>query len=445
MRKLFFPALLLGALAFTSCSDDDDIIVPVFNVEAEGFGSIENLSMAQEDTLSLKVNVENLEKYTVSWKVNGEDVATGTSYDFVAKDMGKSMISATVIAESANPSSIAMEVEVYGKYKHGTFVLSEGNFGSENGRLAFISPKGIVTDSAYYKVNSSFIGNTAQDLFISDNKMYIISQNGDVLGGDGMLVVANAETLKKEAAYNEELEAMAKTWPTHVAVVGNQVYIRDNKGVSLFNTDSKELTFVEGTAGAIKNRMAVIGTKVYAIVGSNVVVIENGTVSNTIKIGSKISGIQKTDDNNLWVSCDTKPAQMCKVSTTDYSVMQKNEISESGMGAGWGATPAFSAKGDTIYFSNASTKIYRHIFSQKSTEYMVNVVEQVPDAKMAYNNLAVHPETGDVYFTSIKGYGNDYLINDISVFDFDSTPSLKADYKGNVSFPAGVFFTASFK
>ena len=444
MRKLFFPVLLLGAVAFTSCSDDD-VIVPVFSIEAEGFNSSENISMPQEDTLSLKVNIENLSNYSVTWKVNNKEVATGNTYAFVAQNMGKQMISATVVAENANPTSVGMEIDVYGKYKHGTFVLSEGNMSNENGRLAFISPKGIVTDSAYFKANASYLGNSTEDLFIANNKMYIISQNGNALGGDGMLIVANAETLKREAAYNEELKEMAKTWPTHVAVVGNQAYIRDNNGVNLFNTDTKELKFIEGTERAAKNRMAVVGSKVYAIVGNDIVEMENGTVSNTIKIGSKISGILKTDDNNLWVSCDVKPAQICKVSTKDHNIMQKNEISEGGVSAGWGATPGISAKGDTLYFSNATTTIYRHIFSQNKTDKMVDVKDVVPNAKMAYNNLAVHPETGDVYFTSIKGYGEDYKINDISVFNFDSNPILKADYKGNTSFPAGVFFTASYK
>ena len=107
----------------------------------------------------------------------------------------------------------SVNVTVYGKYRDGVFVLNEGNMTSENGFLTFISPKGEVTDSVYYKVNGSSLGNVTQSLFIADKKMYIISQNGNRMNGDGLLVVADAETLKKVAAYNDELADLS--WPTH--------------------------------------------------------------------------------------------------------------------------------------------------------------------------------------------------------------------------------------
>lgn len=52
-----------------------------------------------------------------------------------------------------------------------------------------------MTEEAYFEANGTHLGVVSQDLFIANNKMYIISQNG---GEDGMLVIANAETLKRE-------------------------------------------------------------------------------------------------------------------------------------------------------------------------------------------------------------------------------------------------------
>lgn len=45
--------------------------------------------------------------------------------------------------------------------------------------LIFISPKGILTDSAYYKANGSMLSLLSQDLFIANNKLYIISQKAE--------------------------------------------------------------------------------------------------------------------------------------------------------------------------------------------------------------------------------------------------------------------------
>ena len=73
-----------------------------------------------------------------------------------------------------------------------------GNMGNETGTLTFVDSKGIAVDSAYYRVNQTLLGNVCQDLFISDNKMYILSQNGAKNGGEGLLTIANATSLEKE-------------------------------------------------------------------------------------------------------------------------------------------------------------------------------------------------------------------------------------------------------
>lgn len=325
----------------------------------------------------------------------------------------------------------------------GAFVLNEGNMTSDNGSLIYISPAGKVVDRAYWRANGSTLGNATQDLYIADGKMYVISQNGNRDGGDGLLVVADARTLKRTAAYNDELSALS--WPTHVAVVGKTAYIRDNAGVHGFDLDTKALTFVEGSKGALKNRMAVVGDKVFVPASRSVLVIRNGAVEHTIAFEGAISGVIPTDDGNLWVSCTTSPARISKVNAADYTLIQTNTLGDYKVGAGWGATPGISAKGDVIYFSNATSTICRHTFSTNRTESLTDVKSHISNVGMAYNNLAVHPRTGEVYFNSIKGYGMDCLVNDITVFDFSAaTPLLRHDYKNYTRFPAGVFFTAGF-
>lgn len=326
---------------------------------------------------------------------------------------------------------------------NGAFVLNEGNMTSEPGSVIYITPAGKVIDRAYRRMNNSTLGNSTQDICIADNKMYIIAQNGNRDGGDGMLVVADARTLKREAAYNDELSKLS--WPTHIAVVGKSAYIRDNAGVYRFDLDTKALALVDGTGGALKNRMAVVGDKVFVPASKSVLVLQNGAVVQKIAFPGAVSGVIKSDDGNLWVSCTTSPAQISKVSAADYSIIRTNTLGDKGVGAGWGATPGISARGDAIYFSNATSKICRHTFSTDQTEYLTDVKDHIGNVGMAYNNLAVHPVTGEVYFNSIKGYGPDFLTNDITVFDFSAaTPVLIHDYKDYTRFPAGIFFTAGF-
>lgn len=425
----------------SSCSKDENPVLPAITVEGINGAKAE---IAQDDTLTLKVKIESPTTSNITWMVDGSAKGVGETFQFIAKALGNH----TLKVEVKNSDGVTAQdimVEVYGKYRNGTFILNEGNMTSENGFLSFISTKGLITDSIYLKTNKQPVGNVPQDMFTANGKIYIISQNGDRMGGN-YLTVANAETMAKVAAYTSEFNDKL-SWPTHVAVVGDDnVYIRDNNGVYLFNTTSKALTFVEGSKGALKNRMAVVGNKVFVPAGKAIYVVKNGAVESTITLPGAVSGVLKSKDGNLWVSCTTSPAQILKISASDYSTIASNTLGDAKVGAGWGATPAISAKGDTLYFSNASTTIWRHIFGQNQTVKMVNVKDYIADAGIVYNNLAVNPTTGEVYFNTIKGYGLDFLINDISVWtDKGNTLEFKRTYKNHTHFPAGIFFTDSYK
>lgn len=450
MKKNILAVGLMITLIAVSCSKNDTIdpISPEApEVTILSMQSSQNV--AQEDTLIFKAKAT--EGSAITWSVDGKETAGKDSiYKFVSKELGAHTISVTA-SKNEKRTVAQTTITVYGKYKYGTFVLNEGNMTSENGTLIFISPKGVVTDSAYFKANGTELGNVTQDLFIRNGKMYIISQNGKknavgtTFANDGMLVVANAETLKKEAAYNDELATLS--WPTHIAVLNEQnVIIRDNAGLYRFNTATKALTFIKGSRSAAKLTMAVSNGKIFAAAGSKIYVVEadKDTISYGIDMKAAVSGVVKADDGNIWASTTGSPHKISKINYRDYSLIKANEISTGSVGAGFGATPGITAKGDTLYFSNASTKIYRHIFSANATEFMVDAKTMVENAGIVYNNIAVHPVTGEVYLNTIKGYGLNFLINNISVFNFSGEAILSANYQDYTNFPAGIFFTYSF-
>ncbi|NML21378.1 DUF5074 domain-containing protein [Pseudoflavitalea sp. G-6-1-2] len=449
MKKSF---LVLGTsivLATVSCSKDDKI-EPVKATEVEIVNVFSKNSIAQEDTVVFKVKATPGSSF--AWTVNGKSVdAKDSIFKFVSNDLGEHVIAVTASANDKKASS-QTNVTVYGKYKFGTFVLNEGNMTSENGSLTFISPLGKVTDNAYFKANGTDLGNVAQDLYVHNNKVYIISQNGkkNAMGqpvvNDGLLVVANAETLKKEAAYDEELASLS--WPTHIAVLNAEnVIIRDNNGLYRFNTVTKALTFIKGSRSAAKLTMAVSNNKVFAAAGSKIYVIEanKDTLSYGWDMKASVSGLVKAHDGNIWVSTTGSPAKISKINYRDYSLIKANDITTGSLSSGWGATPGITAKGDTLYFSGAGTKMYRHVFSIGSTEFMADAKSMIENANIVYNNIAVHPLTGEVYMNTIKGYGMDYLNNSCAVYNFSNRAAVSANYKNYTKFPAGIFFTYNFE
>jgi hypothetical protein len=445
--------LVLGAfiaIAVVSCSKKDSTeVLPIGGTEVEIVNVLDQNNVAQEDTLIFKVKA--IQGSTFVWSVDGKEVVVNDSiFKFVSNDLGEHTITVTASRNDKKATSKA-NVAVYGKYKYGTFVLNEGNMTTENGSLTFISPKGVVTDSAYIKENGTALGNVAQDLYIHHNKIYIISQNGkkNAAGAgfenDGMLVVANAETLKKEAAYNDELAILK--WPTHVAVLNEEnVILRDNSGLYRFNTINKTLTFIKGSRSAAKLTMAVSNNKIFAAAGSKVYVVEpdKDTLTYALDMKAGVSGVVKASDGNIWISTTGSPSKISKINFRDYSLIKANDITTGSVSAGVAATPGITAKGDTLYFSGAGTKMYRHLFSTGTTEFLADAKTMVENANIVYNNIAVHPISGEVYMNTIKGYGWNFQVNNTSVFNFSHKATLSTNYQNHTSFPAGIFFTWSF-
>lgn len=446
-KVIYFLSCLVLIVGLVSCSDDEKFMPLSVSIDGSGVKEV-----VQGGTINLVAKVEGSEGLEYNWTLDGKVVSTKSNYEFTSTETGKYIVRLTVLNEQRNEASTEISVEVYGKYKNGTFVINEGAVwgGDKGGYLIFISPQGEVVKNAFQTENNgAWLGSCPQDLFIANNKMYIVSQNGGNEGG--FLTVLNAETLKMEAAYEGQLKGKID-WPTHVAVLGDDdVYLRDNAGISVFHPSNGQATFIQGTESARKNTMAVVGGKVFASQGKKLLAIEAGKdkVSATVEFDGAISGVIKSSDNNVWVSVAS--GKIAKVNAKDYSIIRVNDLSSNAdakkaLTASVAASPGITAKGDTLYMSALGTKIFRHIFTKDETKLMVDAKTIVENANIVYNTVAVDPVTGGVYLNTIKGFGSNVNTNQISVFDFSGSESaLKAAYNDYTKFPAGVFFTHNFK
>lgn len=156
MKKFYLALLFLGMfVGFLSSCDDDDKFKPDAP-ELEIISKSGSFAVAKEDTLFLKAKMNNPQETKLSWTMNGQEVSTDSVYMFIAEEMGNYKIDVKASNEGGETSA-NVSVEVYGKYKYGTFVLNEGQYlKGDVGTLVFISPKGVVTDSVYYRENGGF-------------------------------------------------------------------------------------------------------------------------------------------------------------------------------------------------------------------------------------------------------------------------------------------------
>lgn len=442
MKKYGFLLLLLGVFAgvLSSCNDDDEFI-PQLKVVSQSGG----FAVAQDDTLHLSVESNLCPDADYIWTIKDEVVAHGLKFDFIAKELGDRKINVKSVCASGEVAA-DVSVEVYGKYKYGTFILNEGPW-KKSGFLSFISPKGVIVDSVYAKENDGeHLGEYTQDLFIVSNRMYIVSQNG---GGAGYLAVVNAETLKKEKGFQSELDGKVNT-PTHVAVLGeDDIYLRDGSGIKVFHPSTGEVALIDGTKGASKKTMLVLNNKVYACVKNSVVEIESGksSISNKMDFDATVTGIVKSSDEKIWVV--TKNGIIAKMDATTGSIEKSNQLEGDVLTActfEWASTPNITAKGDTLYLNGGGTKIFRHIFSENRTDLMVDASTMLENAKQSYNTVAVHPLTGEVVLNTNRGWGDGVYMNHITFFDFSGNePKISVDYKNHTVSPAGIFFTYNFE
>lgn len=450
MKKLIYSLALLLAVTLSSCQKDDkQIINPELDIKIEGVTAEKEMLMPLEGTLLLKVDVGNLTNFTVAWSDNGEKVSTEPEYKFTATELGDHKI-VVVVNHDGGETMSEITIKVHGKYEHGTFILNEGNMSTENGFLSFITSSGEITGSVYFKENGKSLGAVCQDLYIANGNIYIVCQNGEKMEGEGNFIIADAKTLKRKAAYGSA-DFQNNSLPTHVAVMGTNVFIRGNSGITLFDEKTSTFKLIPNTQGAAKNSMAVVGDKLFASGGSSMMVLtqKNGEISvESVPCPGRVGAIIKSNDGDIWLACGGSPSTITKVNAKTHEFIEQHNISEVALGLSRRTSPTICAKADTIYMKaegDSATEIWRHIFGKNETKLMVNVKEHIENGKQGYNAINVNPKTGYVYVNTMKGYGWDFLFNNITIWNFNGdAPLLVKDYKNHTHFPAGIYFTDSF-
>jgi hypothetical protein len=450
-KKILIASLALIA-GLASCKKDDPTPSPNPPSTLTIDGVASNLEFYQLDTAHLSVaGVAKDAAAKAVWVVNGAKAAEGATFDFTTAHPGKYEVTLTVDGKSAKHT-----YTVAPRFSEGAFLLNEGNSGNETGSLTYIHPsKKLVIDQAYFHINGTKLGNVCQDLAFGNDKVYIISQNGPRNGGEGLLTIAEAGSLKKVKVYNDA--TLAQKWPTHIAVIRDHIYLRADykatptspKGCIYRGTEDGGFTLIPETEGVMKMRMAQIGERLFALTSDSKVLMIQGTqVVRELDLSpAKPTGIAVSHDGKLWVST-TSPNAILKVDPTpdnfvalDTHVLDKS-ISATGPQS-WERTTssAFFAHGDKLYFTGQSSVIYCHDFATSKTSQVIDVktIDGVgTSANQYYNSLGVDPATGELYYAAFEDYSTYNKKNVTMVLKADGTKLLLKEQVN--SFPAGFYF-----
>lgn len=386
---------------------------------------------------------------------------------------------------TGNDSSVVDTTEYLGGYAdpNGVLILNQGARRVENSSITYISPEGKIEESVYRNINGTSFGNEAQDLYMYNGKLYILS-NGiyspNDEEGDGVLIIADAVTLKKERAYKmselkfkrpegslDENEWMPLTTPfENIAVLDEKnIFISEGQGVFRFDSTTGELNIIEGsyhfgnqgntieevacTRGIIR-----VGDCLYCGGGGfweTTRLIEFSKDKNTIGRvipdlkGDFISGILQTGEREIMLATcgrggETK-SYLYFVDLDKWEITKEKQIAED-ISAEFFNTSGITLAGDYIYYAAGGTKIKRLSLKDWKSEEYINVSKDAPNGIYLNCNVVADPvkqylyvAVSDEYSESVVPTNNYLLIYDCS----KDTPVLVKCLLNNTDYPIGIY------
>ena len=438
MNKKLQIAFLAIALGLTACVQDEVMPKLPEDLHIDASSGATNLHQLEKaDFTAVGSTVKDGKD--VTWYVNGKQVATGLNYAFSSNLPGE-----FEIMVKANGQEFKKKYGVRPRFDKGVFLLNEGSMNTETGSLTYLNAKHkVIVDNAFYRVNGKRLGNVCQDMAFANDKIYIISQNGKAHGGEGMLVIAEANSLKFLSEYTDE--KLVALNPSHIAVVGDKIYLRTDKGIYV-GGEQGGFKLIPETLKASKLNMKTVGDLVFALTQDNKVLMIQGdrVVASLALAEGKVSGLALSNNGSLFMSY-TNPNRIAKLSQDpkEFKILEEQNEETANLAQKETSSSRIFAYGNMLYIPNDRV-IYVHDFSSKQTSKWsdVNSEEYSTALNQYYNSLGLD-DKGNVYYAALEGWGVQYKNNLTLIMDA-TTKTTILEKMGVNAFPAG-FYTIPHK
>ncbi len=315
-------------------------------------------------------------------------------------------------------------------FTKGFFIVNEDWFGHGNGSVNFIDNNGQINYRAYSNVNNNqaFGATTSHGTIYGDKFYFVSKQAAD--GGDtqytpgGRLVIANAKTLQKIAAFDKIGNADGRSF---LGVDEHKGYIGTSKGIYLFDIDNLQIgSVINGTGTAQVGNMIRTSKHVFAVTqASGIYVIDPNTNTIINTIAGSFHSIVQAKDGSIWAIQNQK---LANIDPATFTVQYYN-IPASTYSGSWGAWNAgsFTASNteNTLYWMKSGNQIARFDVTGKVfNETFITLPGQNGTYKQIPYGAAlrVNPATGNLIAnTTESGYGAHFQKNWIHTFNASGT------------------------
>lgn len=365
----------------------------------------------------------------------------------------------------------------------GVILLNQGARMSENGSISYLAPDGTIEKDVYRTVNGSAFGNEAMDLDMCNGKIYIMSNNlyrPNNEAGDGCLVVADAETFRREKVFTaddltfprpegslEEQEMLPLSTPLeNIAVMDeHNIFFSDSQGLFRLDGTTGELNIVKGSyafgnQGAtietvIDTRgMAVIGDKLYCCGGGFWItpcLLEfskgSNEVSRTLDLSHASdfsSGICQTGEHEILVATcgrsGDKKSVLFFIDTRTMTITREKQVNAD-ISAEFMNTPGIALCGDYIYYAAGTLTVSRMSLKTWQTEEYIHVKEDAPNANYLTCNVIADAKKNLLY-VSVSNELGESIVSDGNVLVYDCSgdePRLVNNLVNPGSYPVNIY------
>lgn len=388
-------------------------------------------------------------------------------------------------------------------HPEGTFVLMEGNMTSENGTVIYFDQHMRYHQNVYEEMNNNEIGNVLQDMYMANDRIYFITQNGKTssmgttFNGDGRFIVCDAHTMKRLVARDMPFYVDIDTstgatqsskstlcWPQHIVVVSpEKAYIQystaDNESHSgiriidlttnIIRTSDIPNTFgVFTKTGATKARMVFSRGKVFAGRGNSVIVLDPTTdaVVKTITYENRqVKDLAKGYDGKIYAiftgeftgnsgmtgaASFTKPAMIVALDANGEVVSETNLPEQIELRTGTASPTVQMCASFTqphLYFigkqdfSAYEAMRYNYETGRVNWDYITAALDaESSGGSIIYGYMGVHPTTEQLWVGK-----SSYTNSRIHVYDVSRSDALEfSSFYQKKASPAGVDFAYRF-
>ncbi len=268
-----------------------------------------------------------------------------------------------------------------GAYDNGVFITNEGNFGTPNASVSFISNDLLTFQNDLFAlVNpSKVLGDVAQSMSFADEKAFIVLNNSNEVK------VVNRYTFESLGSITEKLKN-----PRYSTVLNGKLYVTNSISKEVTVYDAKTYAYLASIpVGKTVEKIISANGKLYITngafgSGSNVTVIDPATnlIAKTIVVEKGVNSIE-AKDGNVYVLCGSseKSALFTIDSKSDTSTVIESTKLTGALNMDIDGNKIYYTKGTGVYVMDlkattlTETPLFSVTDSSWSTFYGFGVID----------------------------------------------------------------------